>query len=259
MEQRQREQISIGRGEAERVDDHQRRGDDIRVGEHGAARNHVHRRGGDHREGVVSVDVHGRRRAIAIETRQRREARRRRGLAELVPVCHAALGAGPLPDDGKGRRVRHHHRGRGALEHALDLLRGEPPVDRIRDDALARARAVEVDVRRVVLGEDADAIALGQSEPRQPGGEPVDSLQELAEGPLPRSLDQRRRVAVQRRAARQQVVDRERPGAHPLTGRRCPPSSARACRAARSCPSGRPCSCRAPSPDSRRSRSTRRR
>src|SRR6185369_476032 len=129
--------------------------------------------------------------------------------------------------------------GRRPLQDALDLRRREPPVDRVRDDALAGAGAVQIDVADVVLSEDADSIAPGQAEPDQPGGEPVGALQELTEGPLPRGLDQRRRVAMKRRAAHEQVVDGERLGAHLLTlltGRRCPPSSARAGRAARSGP-----------------------
>ncbi len=201
VKQRQREQIAIDGREPEALNDHKRRRDHVRVREHGAPRDHVYRRGGDHREGIVAAHLAG----------------RRRRLAELVPVRDAALGTRPLTDDRQGGRVRHHHHGRRALQDALDLRRREPPVDRVRDDALAGAGAVQIDIADVVLGEDADSIAPGQPQPGQPGGEPVGALQELTEGPLPRGLDQRGRVAVERRAPYEQVVDRERLGAHLLT------------------------------------------
>ena len=246
VEQGQCQEVPVRRREAEGRDDDERRGEDVRVREHGAPRDHVDRRRGDHREGIVARHVRGRRRhAFAVQAGQGPEARRRR-ISELVPVRDGVPRAGPLPHHGQGRGVRHHHRGRRPLDDSLDFLSHEPPVDGIRDDALARARPVEVDVGHVVLGENADAIAFGEAQARQPGRQRVGSLEKLAEGPLPRSLDQRGRVARERRAARQHVVDREGLGAHPPTGPRCRPSWGRGRRAARSSPGRPPCSCPSP-------------
>ena len=73
---------------------------------------------------------------------------------------------------------------------------GEPPVDRIGDDALARAGAVELEVGGVVLGEDADPIAASEAEGGQPGGQRVDAVPELAERDRPLALDDRGGAAV---------------------------------------------------------------
>src|SRR2546425_3762239 len=191
----------------------------VRVCEHGTPRDHVDGRGGDHGEGVVAGNVRDRRRrALAVQARQGLEARPRRG-AELVPVREAALRAGPVAHHGQGGRVRDHHFRVGPLHHPLDFLGGEPPVDGIRDHALAGARRVQVDVGHVVLGEDADAIASGETQPPQPGGQRIRPLQQLPEGPLLCPLDQRGSVAVERGAPPHHVVDREGLGAHPPSRR----------------------------------------
>src|SRR5439155_23793562 len=147
------------------------------------------------------------------QARQGLEARPRR-VAELVPVREALLRAGPVAHHGQGGRVRDHHFRVGPLHHPLDFLGGEPPVDGIRDHALAGARRVQVDVGYVVLGENADTIASGVTQPPQPGRQRIRPLQQLPEGPLLCPLDQRGSIAVERGAPRHHVVDREGLGVH---------------------------------------------
>ena len=184
------------------------------VGERGAARDHVHRRRGDDGEHVIGCHVGGGRGGcLAVQRRERREARGRR-VAELIPVRHRALARRPAGRHAERRRVDHHHRGRGALQHPLHFLAGESPVDRVGDDALARARAVEVQVGGIVLGEDTDPLALADPEPGQASRQGVHSPLELAERDQPLALDDGRRLAVDGGAPRDHVVDGKAVHAH---------------------------------------------
>ncbi len=206
VEEREHRQVAVARGEAEGRDRGQVRREHVGVGEDRAAGDHVHRRGRDHREGVVRRHRGGRRRAAAVEGGQRGEAGLRR--AQRVPVRHP-LALEPARDQRQGGLVHHHHRGASALHHPLHLRPGEPPVDRVRDDALPRAGAVEVDVGRVVLGQHADPLAARDAEAGEAGGERVHPLAQLPEGHGPVALDHRGLVGLPRGPASDQVVDRE--------------------------------------------------
>ena len=79
----------------------------------------------------------------------------------------------------------------------------------IGDEALARAGAVELEVGRVVLGEDADPVAGGEPQPGEPAGQLVHAPLERPERQRALALDDRGRVAVDGGAPRDHVVDRE--------------------------------------------------
>jgi hypothetical protein len=115
----------------------------------------------------------------------------------------------PVADQGPGGRVHHQHRRPGALHHPLDLGPGEPPVYRVGDDPLSRAGPVQVEVGRVVLGQDAHPVAALDPEGRQPAGQLVDPAPELPERHRPIVLDHRGFVAVDRGPAHDHVVDGE--------------------------------------------------
>ena len=198
--------------------------------------------------GATSAD--GGRRAGPIERGDGVEARRRR-LAEVVPVrrprsCSRAS---------RPRRPAWRRRPRTSSGAARSTTRsisgaGEPPVDRVGHDPLTGAGAVQLEVGGIVLGEDADAIAAGEPERGQPGGQRVDALPELTERDRPLAVDDRGGAAVDVRAARDHVVDREGLRRHlaisSTTGRRCPSSSGPGRPAAPAWPWHPRCSCRAP-------------
>ncbi len=261
VEQRQGHQVAVLGAAAHRGHDGQVRGEHVAVGEGGAAWDRVDGRGGDHREHVVRRDGRGRRRGAAVESAERPEAGG--GVPEPVPVLHLALLLRPAVHDGRRGRVDHHHPGARPLEDLPDLLRGEPPVDGVRDDPLARAGPVQLEVLDVVLGQHADAIPRPDAEPGEPAGERVHALAEPAEGQHAAVVDDGGGVAVDVGAPRDHVVDREAVDVHhrasgpPPTGRRCRPSSARGRQGAPASPSRPPCACPAPSPAPRRWRSTR--
>jgi hypothetical protein len=162
-EEGQGHKIAVGGGDTHGAHGGEVGRDDIGVGEDGAARHHVHRRRGDGGERVTGGHGGGRGLRSAIERIEGLEALAPRA-PEEVPVGHLRLARGPPDHPGEGSRVGHHHPGRGAIDHPRHLLRGEPPVDGIGEDAQARAGSIEHEVRGFVLREHADAIALADSE-----------------------------------------------------------------------------------------------
>ncbi len=207
VEERQHRQIAVPRGEAERGDGGQVRGQHVGVRQHRAPRDHVHRRGRDHRERVLRAHRRGRRGAAAVERRERREAGLRG--AHGIAMRHA-LALEPAGDQRQRGLVDHHHRGAGTLHHPLHLRPGEPPVDGVRDDPLPRARPVQIEIGRVVLGEDADPVAGRDAEAGEASGERVHPLPQLAEGDGPLPLDHRRIIGAPRGPPGDQIVDGER-------------------------------------------------
>ena len=74
---------------------------------------------------------------------------------------------------------------------------------------MPRARAVEVEVAEVVLGQDADPVALADPEAMQAGGEGVHAPLKLAERHHRVAFEEGGRVAVNGSAAGDEVVDGE--------------------------------------------------
>ncbi len=147
-------------------------------------------------------------RALAVEARERREAGAG-ALAELVAVRHAGGAPSQSPTRACVEASTTIMAGRARSTTRSTSCGGEPPVDRIGDEALPRAGAVELEVGGVVLGEDADPVARGEPQAGEPGGQLVHPPLERPERQRALALDDRGRVAVDGGAPRDHVVDRE--------------------------------------------------
>ena len=184
--QRQRNQGAI-------VGPEPKRGDLLHVGAHqvavteqSAARHDVDRRRRDDGERVVRRH-RGSRSGRSVERRQRLPGaigrERRHAVVERVPALDA-----PTAVASRERRDRSRvgdERARpAALEQARHLLRLEPPVERNRHQALARAGEQQLDVGSRVERERGDAVAGVQPARGERAAEPVDPRAQVREAAL---------------------------------------------------------------------------
>src|SRR5918996_364958 len=118
--------------------------------------------------GVVIKGVKGR------ETRSR-------GRSEAIPV-HLCLRLWPSGHEVLGGVINDQHPGLGTLDDAADFVRGETPVDRVGNKAKFGAGTVQIEVREMILGQDADTLPLLQSKSGKSRGQGLDTGQKLAKG-----------------------------------------------------------------------------
>src|SRR5580704_757729 len=62
------------------------------------------------------------------------------------------------------------------LEDVLNILAAQPEIDRHRNDSGKRRRCIDSQPLDAIVGENADAIALAQPDPRKRIGEPAGAL-----------------------------------------------------------------------------------
>ncbi len=77
--------------------------------------------------------------------------------------------------------INDHHARLGPLEDAVHLFRRQAPIDGIGEDAELGASAVEFKVWEVVLGQNADPLALANIPAGQAGGHGIHAVEKVAE------------------------------------------------------------------------------
>ena len=210
VEQGEGQQVAVGGSEVHRGGGLEVGGDDVGVGEHGAARDHVDRRGGNDRERIVGRDVRPVRRPARVAepvepdpaaARVAVDLRLQDHLLEPRPVLRQHLVVRLVDDEGAGP---------GAFARTGDLARRQPPVEGTGNDPLPCAREVELEVGRGVPGDDEHPVPLREPCPGESGREGVHPVSEGGEREEVSGLGHEGRPAgMAARVAGEEVVDGE--------------------------------------------------
>ena len=215
VEEGEGQQVAVAGDEPHRGRGLEVGGDDVGVGEHGAPRDDVDRRGGNDRKGVVSRDlgpVHG---GVRGSKPVDPKPSVRRLAVDLGPQDHLLESRSVLRKHRVVRLVDDEGARPGALARTGDLVRREPPVEGVGDDSLAGAGEVELEVGRGVLGDYEHPIPFREPGSGEPGREGIHPVPEGGEREGVSTLgDEGAPAGEAARIAGEEIVDGEALNVH---------------------------------------------